>query len=86
MLSAGLGGDVAGGDLVLVGGEGCPDLGLLAPRDLGEVQRSSKFCCDFIKFCGGNAEFPMGFFKAKRRFTGLGGRELERPTRNTTDP
>ena len=42
--------DVAGGDLVFVGGEGCQN-GLLAPRDLDEVQGPSEFRCDLIKFC-----------------------------------
>ena len=41
----GLGGrDVAGRDLVLVGGEGCQDFGLLALWNLGEVQGASEFC------------------------------------------
>jgi hypothetical protein len=44
--------DVAGGDLVLVGGKGCQNFGLLALRDLGKVQAPSEFCCDLIKFCG----------------------------------
>jgi hypothetical protein len=36
--STGLGGrDIAGGNLVLVGGEGCQDFGLLALRHLGKV-------------------------------------------------
>jgi hypothetical protein len=53
MASVGLGGrDVAGGDLLLVVGEGCQDFGLLALWNLGEVQAPSEFCCDLIKFCG----------------------------------
>ena len=56
--------DVTGGDLVLVGGEGCQDFGLLALWDLGEVQGPSEFCCDLIKFCGGDAKVPMCLFKA----------------------
>src|SRR5262245_3749618 len=85
--SAGLGRrDVAGDDLVFVGGEGCQDFGLLALRDLGKVQAPSEFCCHRIKFCGGDAEVPMGLLKAERRLAGLGGRELEGPTRNIADP
>ena len=33
---------VAGGDLVLVGGEGCQDFGLLALGDLDEVQGATE--------------------------------------------
>src|SRR5262245_8157680 len=85
--SAGLGRrDVAGGDLVFVGGEGCQDFGLLALRHFGKVQALSEFCCDRIKFCGGDAEVPMGLLEAERRLAGLGGRELEGPARNITDP
>jgi len=40
--------DVAGGDLVFVGGEGCQDFGLLGLRDLEEVQGPSEFRCDLI--------------------------------------
>jgi hypothetical protein len=58
--------DIAGGDLVLVGGEGCQDFGLLALRDLGEVQGPSEFRCDLIEFCGGDPEVPMGLLKAER--------------------
>lgn len=51
--SAGLGGrGVAGGDLVLVGGEGCQDFGLLPLWNLEEVQGPSEFRCDLIEFCG----------------------------------
>jgi hypothetical protein len=35
--------DVAGGDLVFVGGKGCQDFGLLALRHLDEVQGPSEF-------------------------------------------
>ena len=41
---------IAGGDLVLVGGEGCQDFGLLALRYLEDVQGPSKLCCDLIEF------------------------------------
>lgn len=41
---------IAGGDLVLVGGEGCQDFGLLALRYLEEVQGPSKLRCDLIEF------------------------------------
>src|SRR5262245_42962659 len=44
--------DVAGCDLVFVGGEGCQDFGLLLLRDLCEVQGPSEFRCDLIEFCG----------------------------------
>jgi hypothetical protein len=40
--------DVAGGDLVFVGGEGCQDFALLALRNLEEVQGPSEFRCDLI--------------------------------------
>ena len=43
---------VAGGDLAFVGGEGCQDFGLLAFRDLDEVQGPSEFRRDLIEFCG----------------------------------
>jgi len=38
------------GDLVLVGGEGCQDFGLLALRYLEEVQGPSELRCDLIEF------------------------------------
>jgi hypothetical protein len=44
--------DVAGRDLVFVGGEGCQDFGLLAFRDLCEVQGPSEFRCDLIELRG----------------------------------
>ena len=78
--------DVAGSDLFFVGGEGCQDFALLALRDLEEVQGPSEFGCDLIEFCGGNPEVPVGLLKAERRRAGLGGRELEGPTRNVADP
>src|SRR6185503_9772980 len=74
--------DVACGDLVLVGGEGCQDFGLLALRDLDEIQSSSEFRCDFIEFCRGDPKVPVGLLKAERRFAGLGRRVLEGPTRH----
>ena len=70
MASAGLGGrDVARGDLVFVGGKGCQDFGLLTLRHLGDVEGTSKFCCDLVKFSGGDAEVPMSFLKAERRLS-----------------
>jgi hypothetical protein len=78
--------DVAGRDLVLVGGKGCQDFGLLAFRDLGEVQRPSKFGCNLIEFGGGNPEIAVSLLQAERRLAGLGGGELEGPTRNVADP
>jgi hypothetical protein len=78
--------DVSGGDLVFVGSEGCQDFGLLGLRDLEEVQSPSEFCCDLIEFCRGDPEVPVGLLKAERRRAGLGGRELEGPTRNVADP
>jgi hypothetical protein len=47
-----------------VGGKGCQDFGLLAFRDLGEVQRPSKFGCDLIEFGRRDPEFPMGLLQA----------------------
>src|SRR5262245_32291864 len=80
------GGDVSGGDLVFVGGESGQDFVLLALRDLGEVQGPSKLRCDLIEFGGRNFEIAVGLLEAKRRHAGLGGRELEGPTRNVGDP
>jgi hypothetical protein len=71
--------DVAGGNLVFVGGEGCQNIGLLALRDLDEVQGPSEFRSDLIEFCGGDLEVPVGLLKAERRRAWLGGRELEGP-------
>ena len=78
--------DVAGGDLVFVGSEGCQHFALLALRDLGEVQGPSEFRCDLIKLCGGDPKVSMGLLKAERRRARLGGCELEGPTRNVADP
>src|SRR4029079_15925449 len=79
--SARLGGrDVAGGDLVLVGGEGCQDFAFLALRHLEEVQGPTEFRCDFVEFCRGNSKVPVVLLKAERRRAGLGGLELEWPT------
>jgi hypothetical protein len=58
----------------LWGGEGCQDFGLLALRDLEEVQSPSELRCDLIEFCGGDPEVPVGLLKAERRRAGLGGR------------
>ena len=66
--------------------EGCQDFGLLALRDLGEVQASSELRCDLIEFRGGDPEIPVGLLKAERRLAGLGRRELVGPTRNVADP
>ena len=81
-----LGGNVASGDFVLVGGEGCQDFTLLFFRHLEEVQGPSEFCCDLIEFGGRDLELPVGFLKAERCCAGLGGRELEGPARNIADP
>jgi len=86
--STALGGrEVAGGDLVFVGGEGCQDFALLLRGDLGEVQLSPEFGSDLIEFRGGDPEVPVGLLKAERRLAaGLGGRELEGTTRNVAHP
>jgi hypothetical protein len=78
--------DVAGGDLVFVGGEGYQDFALLPLRDFDEVQGPFEFRCDLIEFCQGDPELPVGLLKAERRRAGLGGRELEGPTRNVAGP
>jgi hypothetical protein len=57
-------GDVACGDLVLVGSEGCQDFCLLRLRNLEEVQGPSQFRCDLIEFCGGDPEVTVGLLKA----------------------
>jgi len=50
--SAGLGGrNVAGSDLVLVGGEGCKHFRLFALRNLEVIQGPSELRCDLIEFC-----------------------------------
>jgi hypothetical protein len=41
--------DVAGGDLVVVSGEGRKDFALLGLRDLEEIQRPAEFGCDLIE-------------------------------------
>src|SRR5437667_2124303 len=85
--SAALGGrDVTGRDLVLVGGKGCQNFGLLAFRDLGEVQCPSKFGGDLIEFGRGDPKIPMRLLQAKSRLAGPGCGELEGPTRNVADP
>ena len=43
-------GHVTSSHLVLVGGEGCEHFGLLAFRYLEDIQRPSKFQCDFVEF------------------------------------
>jgi len=64
--------DVAGGDLVFVGGQSCQDFALLVLRNLEEeVQGSSEFRCDLIKFCGGDPEGPV----ASSRPSGIGSNE-----------
>src|SRR5829696_5279142 len=78
--SAALSADVAGSDLVFVGGESCEDFGLLALRHLDEVQGPSEFRCYLIEFCWGDPEVPVSLLEAERRRTGLGGLKLERPT------
>lgn len=87
MLQPPLGGrDLAGGDLVFVGREGCQDFVLLAFWDLEEIQGPSEFRCNLIEFFGGDPEVSVGFLKAERRRTGLGGPELKGPTGNVADP
>jgi hypothetical protein len=53
--------DIAGRDLVFMGGEGCQNFVPLALRDLEEVQSSSEFCCNLIEFSRGDPEVPVGF-------------------------
>jgi hypothetical protein len=69
-----------------MGGKRCQDFGLLALRDLEDVQGPSEFRCDLIEFRRGYPEVPVRLLKAERRRPGLGGGELERPTRNVADP
>src|SRR5215203_2786297 len=69
-----------------MGAEGCQDFGLLALRDLEDVQGPSEFRCDLIEFCGGDPEVPVGLLKAEGRCAGLGGCELEGSTRSVADP
>src|SRR5687768_5334218 len=77
---------IAGGDLAFVGGEGCQDFGLLAFRNLDEVQGPSEFGCDLIELGGRDPEVPMRLLEAERRRAGLCGLELEGPARNVADP
>lgn len=51
-LAALSGSDIASGDLVFVGGEGCQDFALLGLWDLEEVQGPSEFGCDLIELGG----------------------------------
>jgi NAD(P)-dependent dehydrogenase (short-subunit alcohol dehydrogenase family) len=69
--SAAFSADVAGSDLVFMGGEGCQDFGLLALRDLEEVQGPSEFRCNLIEFGRGDPEVPVGLLQAERRRAGL---------------
>src|SRR5262245_51818039 len=78
--------NVAGSNLVFVGGEGCQHLGLLTLWDLEEIQGPSELRCDLIEFRRGNPEFPVRLFKTERRRAGLGRRKFERPTRDVADP
>ena len=78
--------DIAGGDLAFVSGKGGQDFGLLTLRNFEEIQGPSELRCDLIKFCWRDPEVPVGLLKAERRRAGLGGRELERLTRNVADP
>jgi hypothetical protein len=84
--SSALGRDIAGGDLVFVGGKGCQDFGLLALRDFGEIKGASEFRCNLIEFCWRDPEAAVGFLKTERRCAGFGGRELERCARTIANP
>jgi hypothetical protein len=42
--------DIAGSDLILVGGEGCEDFGLLSFRNFDEIKRASEFRSHLIEF------------------------------------
>jgi hypothetical protein len=78
--------DVARGDLVFVGSRGCQDFTLLGLWHLEKVKGPPELRCDLIELCGGDPEVAVGLLKAERCRAGLGGRELERPTRNVADP
>src|SRR5688500_3548452 len=52
--------EVASGHLAFVGGEGSQNFGLLARRDLDEVERTSEFRSDLIEFRGGDPEVSVG--------------------------
>jgi hypothetical protein len=56
-----------------VGSEGCQYFGLLARRDLEEVQSQSKFRCDLIEFCGRDTVVTVSFLKTEWRRTMLRG-------------
>ena len=56
---------------------GCQDFGLLALRDLGEIQASSEFRGDLIEFCWRDLEVAVGLLETKRSLAGLRGCELE---------
>jgi hypothetical protein len=78
--------DVARGDLVFVGSRGCQDFTLLGLRHLEKVKGPPELRCDLIELCGRDPEVAVGLLKAERCRAGLGGREMERPTRNVADP
>jgi hypothetical protein len=67
--------EVASGDLVFMGGEGCQDFALLALRDLGEIQAPSQFRGDLI-------EFGWRDHSGNRMSAFRGKRTLERPSVN----
>jgi hypothetical protein len=72
-------GHVASGDLVFVGGEGSQDFGLLALRDLEEVQGPSEFRCDLIEFCWRYPEVPVGLSRPSGVVPGLVAMNLKGP-------
>ena len=81
-----IGRDVAGSDLVFVGGEGCQHFGLLALGDLGEIEGPSEFRGDLIEFCGRDPEVAVGLLKAKRVLPGLVAVNLKGPPETLADP
>src|SRR6478735_8263510 len=58
-----MGRDVAGGDLVLVRGEGCENFIFFALRNLDVVQGPPELCRDLVEFCRGDFQIAMSFLK-----------------------
>jgi hypothetical protein len=58
---------VASCDLIFMGGEGGQDFGLLALRNLEEVQGPSEFRGHRIEFRGGDPKVPVRLLQAERR-------------------
>src|SRR5829696_1358158 len=67
-------------------GEGRQDFRLFTLRNLEDIQGPPEFRGQRIEFCGGDPEVPVSLLQTERRRAGLGGRELERPTRSVADP